>query len=205
MGLFVFFPTNIQFTANVVTDLRDIAELFAAILPTAFINSNSLPHHTQQQILCSLQLTFWHRQHRTITLYELQRYIKNTKHSAVEPNDFHIFMLQHALPYILNTLLKIYNFIWVFGRFPAAWRTATSVPILKANKNPSSLDSYRPISLTLFCLTYLSKLLMAGYSGSWRGERSCLLFIVAFDAPPLTRFCLYKVTTLSAFRLRKSL
>ncbi|GFS15898.1 RNA-directed DNA polymerase from mobile element jockey [Elysia marginata] len=45
-------------------------------------------------------------------------------------------------------LLNIINQSWKQGRTPRAWKNAHVVPILKKDKDPKELKSYRPISLT---------------------------------------------------------
>ena len=45
-------------------------------------------------------------------------------------------------------LLALYNDSWNHAAVPQGWRNATIVPLLKAGKDPASIASYRPISLT---------------------------------------------------------
>ncbi|GFR61992.1 reverse transcriptase-like protein [Elysia marginata] len=45
-------------------------------------------------------------------------------------------------------LLSIINQSWKQGRIPGAWENAHIVPMLKKDKDPKELKSYRPISLT---------------------------------------------------------
>jgi hypothetical protein len=45
-------------------------------------------------------------------------------------------------------LLALSNGVWRCGRLPQRWKHAIVVPILKVGKDPRSIDSYRPISLT---------------------------------------------------------
>jgi len=45
-------------------------------------------------------------------------------------------------------LLKVYNQSWEAGDVPQSWKVATIFPLPKPGKDPTKLDSYRPISLT---------------------------------------------------------
>ena len=45
-------------------------------------------------------------------------------------------------------LLALYNDSWNHAAVPQGWRNATIIPLLKAGKDPASIASFRPISLT---------------------------------------------------------
>ena len=45
-------------------------------------------------------------------------------------------------------VLNFINLTWKQGQFPSSWKIATIVPVVKKNKPPAELSSYRPISLT---------------------------------------------------------
>ncbi len=68
--------------------------------------------------------------------------------AAPGPDDFRITFLKNAPPNIHDQLLKIFNTVWSRGDFPAIWKKATVLPLLKTGKNPADVNSYRPISLT---------------------------------------------------------
>ena len=51
-------------------------------------------------------------------------------------------------PKALSSLLAMYNRSWEEGFCPQLWRSAIIVPLLKAGKSPSELESFRPVSLT---------------------------------------------------------
>jgi exonuclease III len=56
--------------------------------------------------------------------------------------------LQKLPPTGRVALLKLFNSVWRKGQMPKSWLHAIVVPILKVGKDPRSIDSYRPISLT---------------------------------------------------------
>jgi Reverse transcriptase (RNA-dependent DNA polymerase) len=55
----------------------------------------------------------------------------------------------------LRVVLNIFNEIWHQGKLPDQWKHAIVLPFVKAGKDPTSISSYRPISLT----STLSKLM----------------------------------------------
>ena len=64
-------------------------------------------------------------------------------------------MLKHLLDNSLDTLLKIFNYIWAAGKFSEDWQYATIISIPKPGKGPAQLNNYRPIALTSrLCKTF---------------------------------------------------
>ncbi|GIY94040.1 putative RNA-directed DNA polymerase from transposon BS [Caerostris extrusa] len=63
-------------------------------------------------------------------------------------DNIHVEFLKHMSDTVKNTLLCTFNRIWETGLVPAQWKRAVVIPILKKNKDPKQLSSYRPISLT---------------------------------------------------------
>ena len=57
-------------------------------------------------------------------------------------------LLKHLPLYTQKDLLFILNSSWILGWCPLAWWTATIVPLLKKEKDPLAVSSYRPIALT---------------------------------------------------------
>ena len=53
------------------------------------------------------------------------------------------------------SLLEIFNNIWLTGDFPPSWSEATIIPLPKPDKDHTSPNNYRPISLTsCLCKTF---------------------------------------------------
>lgn len=46
-----------------------------------------------------------------------------------------------------EALFQLLKNTWVVGRIPKEWRHIKVIPILKPNKDPTSIESHRPISL----------------------------------------------------------
>ena len=84
-----------------------------------------------------------------LTLTELKTAIKKMKtKGAAGPDDIPPSFLKNLGPIALEELLAIFNLSLESATCPQVWRSAIIIPLLKAGKPASKLDSYRPISLT---------------------------------------------------------
>ena len=70
------------------------------------------------------------------------------KNSAAGPDGISYEMLRNMHVSSSTLLLQIFNEIWHLGQIPQGWKEAIIIPVAKHGKDPSSTDSYRPISLT---------------------------------------------------------
>ena len=66
---------------------------------------------------------------------------------AEGPDQIPPAFLKELGPIALNELLGIFEQSFQSGNCPQVWRNAVIIPLLKAGKPPSALESYRPISL----------------------------------------------------------
>ena len=57
-------------------------------------------------------------------------------------------------------LTHIYNSTFRLSYFPSTWKSAIIIPVLKPNKPPARVDSYKPISLLPVLGKILEKLLL---------------------------------------------
>ena len=83
-----------------------------------------------------------------ITRVELDAAMSDLKNSAPGPDGIHNKMLQNLPEEGKAFILQLFNRIFESGEFPAEWRLAHVIPILKEGKDPLDPASYRPISLT---------------------------------------------------------
>lgn len=99
--------------------------------------------------------------------------LKNCKSSATGPNLISYPMLKNLSKGTKETLLALYNQIWIRDIFPDIWKTSIIVPILKPGRNPKDPINYRPISL----ISCVSKILekMVNYRLRWILETNNLL------------------------------
>lgn len=61
-------------------------------------------------------------------------------------------MLKHLPINTLSILQKLYNNIFTTGIIPQSWKISTIIPIPKPNKDITTIEGYRPISL-ISCLS----------------------------------------------------
>lgn len=88
------------------------------------------------------------RYNSELTMQELMFALGTCKASSPGPDSITYTMIQNLHPDTLETLLYLYNKIWLAGRFPTSWREAIVVAILKEGKDASLPTSYWPIALT---------------------------------------------------------
>ena len=83
------------------------------------------------------------------SMLELTKAIKKSKKKgAAGPDDIPPTFLKALKPKALTELLDIFNSSFRGADVPQIWRNATIIPLLKAKKPASRLESFRPISLT---------------------------------------------------------
>jgi ribonuclease HI len=69
-------------------------------------------------------------------------------------SEFFIHMKEEAR----KTILKLFNYIWITGIIPTKWKQAVVIPILKKDKDPFEISSYRPVSLTSVAAKLMERL-----------------------------------------------
>ena len=83
------------------------------------------------------------------SMNELTKAIKKSKKKgAAGPDDIPPTFLKALKANALTELLDIFNSSFNGADVPQTWRNATIIPLLKAGKPASRLDSFRPVSLT---------------------------------------------------------
>lgn len=95
-----------------------------------------------------------------ISLHELKGALMDSKLTAPGSDQIHYSMIKKLHISALNFFL-LYNKIWTEGVYPTQWSRDTFLPLLKPNKPPTSLASYRPIALTSCLCKLLEKVVRA--------------------------------------------
>jgi ribonuclease HI/endonuclease/exonuclease/phosphatase (EEP) superfamily protein YafD len=86
---------------------------------------------------------------RPFQMHELQTALHDTQvGKAAGPDEVSPEMLKRLPSIATEMLILLFNRCWESGECPQSWREATIVPILKKEKDPANVSSYRPISLT---------------------------------------------------------
>ena len=90
-----------------------------------------------------------------ITKEELVRAINSTDHTKTnsDPDGFHPKLIKLSKPFFRMLLLHIFNLVMKTGEWP--WKTGTVTFLPKPGKDATSVNAYRPITLT----SYIGKLL----------------------------------------------
>ena len=84
-----------------------------------------------------------------LTLNELRRAIRGAKAQKSPGEDGIPYEYLQRLPTSANKiLLKFYNQIWHTGFLPQGWKHSIVIPVPKGGKDPHTVKSYRPVSLT---------------------------------------------------------
>ena len=89
------------------------------------------------------------------------------------PDEIAPDLLKHLPAEVEVELLKILNHSWLEGWCPQFWRDAVIIPFLKRDKDPQSVDSYRPIALTSTICKLLERMIVNRLS--WWLEKHSLL------------------------------
>lgn len=82
-----------------------------------------------------------------ITLFEFQSTLHSLKGKTPGFDKISYPILKHLPPNTSQHLIRLFNSILNTGVIPQQWKTSTIIPILKPNKDKTSVNSYRPISL----------------------------------------------------------
>ena len=91
---------------------------------------------------------------------ELQSAIKKMKgKGAAGPDNIPPSFLKSLGLLALQELLSIFNPSFSLAHCPRIWRVATIIPLLKAQKSPSEVASFRPISLTSCVVKLLERII----------------------------------------------
>jgi len=89
------------------------------------------------------------------SLAKLSSAIRKAHDSATGPDSIHYQMIKKLPEQTLDTLLRVFNDLWVTGNFPSSWSEATVIPFPKPVKYLTDPGNYRPNALTsCLCKTF---------------------------------------------------
>lgn len=151
-----------------VSTTGDILEDQADALAQHFEHVSSSAHYTNtfMQHKTSAEKNSLRDKNKSTTSYNsefsffgLRAALNTCRTSAPGAGNITYTMIQHLHRDTLETLLHLYNRIWISGRLPRSWREAIVVAFLKEGKDPTSPASYRPIALTSCLCKLLEKMI----------------------------------------------
>ena len=108
------------------------------------------------------------------SLQEMQTQMKNLKtKKAIGIDEVANELIIHLPEEFQGSVLKVFNLSWSEGDDPLLWKIQEILPILKPNKDPSDVSSYRPISL-ISCLGKLMEKMVQARLSWWLETYSLL-------------------------------
>ena len=145
---------NLEGTDSKVTSKTDIADALGETLchkSSSLYYSESFRKIKTEQEKVKLKFKLQNNEIYNIdfNLDELVEAIQLSHDSATGPNEIHYQMLKHLRDTSLETLLNIFNYIWITGKFSDDWQYATNFLIPKPSKDPTEPNNYRPIAYKL--------------------------------------------------------
>ena len=157
---------------------EDISNAFASYFSFISSDNNCDPDFLNTKISQELNLLNFNSSTEfsynfPFTLQELKFALSRSRNSAPGPDNVLVPMILNLPESAQYLLLQIYNFIWSSGSLPNTWKESILIPIHKPNKSQSSVESYRPISLT----SHLGKVLerMVNFRLMWYLEKHNLI------------------------------
>ena len=148
---------------RIILDSEEVADIIARNLSDLTNGSRYSPQFINQKTTAEANnLDFSSSNEEAyndlITMDEMEDALKQC-HTTAPGNDEIPFDMLLRLPERgKQFLLDLFNRIWIESLLPAGWREATVLPLLKPGKEPSSPESYRPISLTCCTCKLLEKI-----------------------------------------------
>ena len=170
--------SHLHSNGNKVTTLKDITNCLAS-----YFADVSSPNHYSQSFLAYKTKT--ERSpidfssdddeiyNLPFTSHELAMAIKQSKPSSCGPDEIHYDLIKNLPAPSLDTLLKVFNFVWTSDSFPSGWCQSIIIPIFKPGKDRSLPNSYRPIALTSCLCKVLER--MINYRLCWFVENNNIL------------------------------
>ena len=147
----------------------DVAEAIARTLSERSQGGQNDPQSTRRRARRDPEIIDFSTREQTeynepFTMTELTYAISTLKSVAEGPDAIHNDMLRRLPAAALVALLATFNRIWETGTFPAAWREATVIPVLKGGKSGLDPLHYRPISLTSSLCKLMEKMVNVRFS-----------------------------------------
>ena len=94
-----------------------------------------------------------------ITVTEIDYALKTSKDTAPGKDKLQYSMIKNISNSAIRFLQHIFNKVFIEKVFPITWSKAMLLPFQKPNKDPTSVDNYRPIALTKCLCKLLEKII----------------------------------------------
>lgn len=100
-----------------------------------------------------------HVMNEPFTFFELEKTLNTCKRSAPGKDKIPYQVYQKLPQKTKQIMLKVMNLIWDSGNIPADLKHSILIPVLKQNKDPKKVSSYRPIALTPCFIKLLERMI----------------------------------------------
>ncbi|CAG4952199.1 unnamed protein product [Colias eurytheme] len=117
-------------------------------------------------IICSMDHNYGSLLASPFILDELKGVLSSVKDSAPGLDGIPYSFLSHLSENCLNYYLDLINSIMISGNVPLSWKSQEIIPILKPNKSPTAVSSYRPVALSSV-LTKSQNMVVADFSENY--------------------------------------
>ena len=155
--------TSLKNGNEIIDDPKDVAdkigEAFAKVSSEASCSPNFLKFKRQNSKVINFSTKTHYSYNSPITISELEAALDDCNDSAPGPDEIHNRMLKNLSEESKNYIVELFNYIFAEGAFPEDWKFAHIIPILKKDKDPFDVKSYRPISLTSCLCKLLDRIL----------------------------------------------
>lgn len=135
------------------------------------------------------------------TYHEFECALNTMKNRCPGPDGIPAKLLQELPTETKSIILRLYNMIWLAGKYPDRWRESIIVPVLKHGRSMFEAQSYRPISLTCCLSKVLEKMInsrliwlletkniLSNAQNGFRKHRSCTDNLVELEDAILSSF-----------------
>ena len=144
---------HLMYKNNLLTDNKEIAnaiaEHFSYVSTSSSYSTKFQQFKTQAEKLpINFNSDNSEYYNTPFSLASLYQALNKCHDTSPGPDEIHYQMLKHLPEDSLLVLLNLYNAIWNGDPFPTSWQESLIIPVLKPDKDPRALGSYRPISLT---------------------------------------------------------
>ena len=177
----------------------DVAEVIAGVLSERCRGGQNVPQSTTQTGRRELETVDFLTVDRTdynepFTMAELASALSSLKSVSEGLDGVHNDMLRRLPAAAQEALLATLNSLWETDTFPAAWREATVISILKPGKSGLDPLHYRPISLTSSLCKVMEKMVNVRLTCQCASFLNTMGKMVIMRLVFLTPWDLYKLT-----------
>ena len=147
-------PETVRYGHRFRRDCTEQAEIFNEYFSHQFSEPSSYDIDIDFTSDCRFKDLRFH----ALDVYLILKSINPSK--AAGPDDIHGMVLRNCASSLATPIASLFNCVYVSGCIPDEWRLASVVPVHKKG-DKSSVENYRPISLTCLIMKVLERCIKA--------------------------------------------